>query len=76
MEWETIPLLYRFKSLFLVLCRTPCGSEWLLSQLLNANATVVDFLISPSRTVTLSQAQVLYGGRDKDRKESDSNKVK
>lgn len=64
-----------FKSLFPVLCRTPCGSEWLHSQLLNANATVVDFLISPSLNMTLSQARVLYD-RDKDRKESNSNKVK
>lgn len=50
--------------------------EGLHSQLLNANATVVDFLISPSLTVTLSQAWVLCGRRDKASKESNSNKVK
>ena len=53
---EAIPFAYRFKSLFPVLCRTPCGSEWLHSQPLNANATVVGFLISASLTMTLSQA--------------------
>lgn len=37
---------------------------------------LVDFLIPPPLTVTLSQAQGLYGRRDKDRKESNSNKVK
>lgn len=31
-------------------------SEWLHSQLLHANTTVVDFLISASLTMTLSQA--------------------
>lgn len=56
---ETISFPYGFKSLFLVLCRTLCGSERLHSQLLNAKATVVDLLISPSLTVTLSQARVL-----------------
>lgn len=58
--WETIPFAYGFESLFLVLCRTPCGLAWLCPQLLNVNATVVDFLILLSLTVTLSQAQVLY----------------
>lgn len=37
---------------------------------------LVDFLIPTPLIVTLSQAQGLYGRIDKDRKESNSNKVK
>lgn len=66
-----------FKSLFPVLCRTPCGSEWLHSQLPHANATpVVDFLTLLSLTMTLSQARLCKKEETKIRKESNSIKVK
>jgi len=72
---EAIPFPHRFRSLFPALCRIPCGLDWLHSLLLWANATGWLFNSTPL-TVTLSQAQGLYGRRDKDRKESNSNKVK
>lgn len=66
-----------FKSLFPVLCRTPCGSEWLLPQLPHANATpVADFSALPSLTRTLSQARLCKKEEIEIRKESNSIKVK